>query len=328
LKPRSSLERVGLFALARVGLLALALVAAGSCAPRRLAYHVLAPDAVTLDLPRVEGASLTSDRGRLTVRLRWPASDWDARVTEAWLAPAAAPPCEGRRAAELAVDGAASWTRPVVVGGEQALDVSFPVPPVVESDDSQAAMPATVDLWVEGRGPEGARCVRVPLPDPARWRRTGHWSWGGRVELEPPELPASSVVARLGRWMGPLRVGAELGVSLRACDACLSALYLGLPMALTAEVMPSNRAGIAVGLEAAYTARPLRGVGDGDRYFVHGPRVTLRLGGAAPRADGLPGGPQVRYGAFDVWWTRWTAVGVDHWSQTLFGVGWTWDEGF
>jgi hypothetical protein len=302
-------------------------VASAACAPRRLPYLVEAP-ASAPEVPRVVAAALTSDRGRIAVVLEWPSTEGAARVGEAWLAPAGGAPCEGRPAAEIAVDGTTTWARPITVAGGQAIELSFPVPATVADNVVADAPPppANVDLRVDAPH-EAARCVRVALPAPTRWRRAGGWSWGGRVAVEAPQLPASSVVARVGRWWGPLRLGAELGVSLRPCDACLSALYLGLPTALTAEVTRALRWGAALGVEVAYTARPVRGVGDGDRYLLLGPRVTLRLGGAAPRVDGLPGGPSVRLSALDVWWARVTAAGVAQWSQTLFGIGWTWDEG-
>jgi hypothetical protein len=302
--------------------------ACASCAPRRLSYLVAEPPSAP-EGPRVVAAALTSDRGRVAVVLDWPSPEGareGARVEAAWLAPAGGAPCEGRPAAEIAIDDTTSWARPIAVAGGQAVELSFPVPARMGDDVVAPPAPANVDLRVVSPG-EAARCVRVPLPALTSWRRAGPWSWGGRVALEAPEIPASSVVARVGRWWGPLRLGAELGVSVRPCNACLSALYLGLPVALTAEVTRALRWGAALGVEVAYTARPLRGVGDGDRYLLLGPRVTLRLGAAAPRDDGLPGGPSVRLSALDVWWARVTAAGVENWSQTLFGVGWTWDEG-
>jgi hypothetical protein len=312
--------------------LALATAALTGCAARRLAYVVDAPPDVAAEdaanrPPRVVAAAMTSDRGLVAVSLRWPSSS-ELRVEEAWLAPAGGAPCEGRLAATMAVDGATSWDRPVTVGPDQALEIAFPL----SMSDARSEVgapppaPATVDLRVGARGAP-ARCERVPWPSPSSWRKAGRWSAGARILFEPPGPPAASAVARVGRWVGPLRVGAELGVSMRQCAACLSALYLGLPAALTAEVAAATRAGVALGLELAYTARPVRGTDAGDHYLLYGPRVTLRFGAAAPRNDGLPGGPMLSLDTFDLWWAHVAAAGVAHWSQTLFGVGWSWDVG-
>ena len=315
-------------------LVALVLVATplAACATRRLVYVVDAPPDAGARAdrpPRVVGAAMTSDRGLVTVALRWPSSDLapvDVEVDEAWLAPAGGAPCEGRLAGTMAVDGVTSWARPLVVVAGQTLEIAFPVADARGELGAVLPAPATVDLRVGARGAP-ARCERVPLPPPSAWRKAGRWSWGARVLLEPPGLPAASVEARVGRWLGPLRVGAELGVSMRQCGACLSALYLGLPVALTAEMAAAMRPGAALGLELAYTARPVRGTDDGDHYLLYGPRVTLRLGAAAPRDDGLPGGPMVGLNTFDIWWARVSAAGVAHWSQSLLGIGWSWDVG-
>jgi hypothetical protein len=301
------------------------------CAPRQLAYRVDAPPgpAAPPSAPRVEGASLSSDGRGLAVALRWPSPGAEARLEGAWLAFAADAPCgEGRAHTAIAVDGVTTWARPVVVAAGHVVEIAFPLRVPLDDEVTDPAPVATaVDLLARTPG-EAAICERVPLPAAASWHKIGRWSWGASVRLESAILllSSSSVVARVGRWLGPLRLGAELGVSLRRCVPCFSALYLGAPAALTAQVMPALRFGAALGLEVAYTVRPLWGPEDGDHYLLHGPRITLRLGGVAPRNGTVPGGPQVRSSTFDVWWTRWWAAGVDHWSETLVGVGWTWDD--
>ncbi|MEP6652607.1 MAG: hypothetical protein ABJA82_04580 [Myxococcales bacterium] len=240
-------------------------------------------------------------------------------------AASAAPCATGAMAALVAIGGQPRWGRPVAVGGHHLVRIDLPS--AAQTEDGAPAAQDTVDLMLRASG-GATSCLRLPLPHAGTGvQKRSAWSWGGGVRAEPPAELGYSAVARLGRWVGPLRVGAEVGGSLRGCGGCRSELYLGLPAALTAEVVAAARAGLGAGLELAYVIRPIVGTGNGDGYWLHGPRLTLRLVNAATARPNRPGGPRAHYASFDIWIGRWNATGVPHWGQTVGGIGWTWDDG-
>jgi len=246
-----------------------------------------------------------------------------ATMSAARLAPAGGAACaSGNPVSVVSVDGTPKWERPLPIDRRVRLTLDFPS--LEPSVDGQRPTFATIDLTLVTAS-DGVRCLRVPLPEADRLRKLSPWSVGGNFSFDPPFLQEYSGVARLGRWFGPLRVGAELGASVRRCIDCVSTIYLGAPAAFTIELDAAKR--IGVGIEVAYTARPVIGLGDGDRYFVRGPRATLRLLIARPHDRDRPGGRQLGYGSLDLWLARWTAVGVERWSETLLGFGFTWDRG-
>lgn len=308
-----------------------------ACAPRTLVY--LPDTGVTptnvgpgrFTLTEVQTPASTTGLG---VVLQVDATT-DLAITAAHATPAAAKPCAGSDApgavavAVMSLDGQRQWQRPLRLSGHHALTLEFPIPSADELDEEEGFAPLeAVDVtFTDGTG--GSHCARLPLRTPqGGWMRRGPWSWGRGVRLDSPFLDAFTGVVRLGRWLGPLRLGGELGASARRCPDCLSALYVAAPAALTLEVVAATRSGKGLGLELAYAVRPILGAEAGDRYLLHGPRVTLRFVAAAPRTFGLPGGPQHRFTSFDLILARSNAAGIEHWAQTVFSVGWTWDGGF
>jgi hypothetical protein len=245
------------------------------------------------------------------------------------LAPAGGAACaSGNPVAVVSIDGRPHWERPLSLAGRQRLTLDFPLRGWSMNGDGQRPTFETIDLTL-ATASGGAGCLRLPLPQADRLRKRSAWSVGGNFSFEPPFLAAYSGVARLGRWFGPLRVGAELGASILRCIDCVSTIHLGAPAALTVEVVAAKGLGIGIGIEAAYTARPVIGLGgsDRDRYFIQGPRATVRLLVTTPRDRDRPGGPQLGYGSLDLWLARWSATGDEHWSETLLGLGVTWDSG-
>lgn len=253
-------------------------------------------------------------------------------ITAAHAVPSGAKACGGDAlgalaAAVMSIDGQRQWQRPLRVDGRRAVTLEFALPPAddVHDDDHRPTLEAVDVAFTIG---VEQRCARVPLrAADGRLARVSPWSWGRLVRIEAG-ADAYAGALRLGRWQGPLRLGGELGAAVRRCTNCLSPLYLAAPAALTLETIVATRTGLGVGLELAYAIRPTLGADAGDRYLLHGPRVTLRIVSAAPRTFGLPGGPQRRFASFDLVLAHQVAAGVDHWAQTVFSLGWTWDRGF
>jgi hypothetical protein len=307
-----------------------------ACTPRALTYvpdPALAPVSAgrtRLTLTEVQAPATATSLG---VGLDVEASEALA-ITGAHLVPAGAKACAGAEeagaiaAAVISVDGQRAWQRPLPVEGRHTLTLEFALPPIDKDHDGDHR-PTLEAVDVAFTVGAGARCVRLPLRAPqGRLERRGSWSWGRAFRLEPPALEGFAGAARLGRWLGPVRVGAELGGAVRRCSACLSPLYFAAPAALTLEAVGASRTGYGAGLELAYVVRPTWGPDQGDTYLLHGPRVTLRIVSAAPRTFGLPGGPQRRFTSFDLILARYTDVEVPNWAQTVFSIGWTWDRGF
>jgi hypothetical protein len=316
---------------------------APACTPRAVAYRPdpEGPPAMAgeahFTLAEVLVPSQATDLG---VVVRVDATS-EVVVTAAHVAPARAEACQADpstgviAAAVVSVDGQRQWQRPLRLRGSHLLTLEFPIATGERIEDGRWAPLETVDLAVTdasvltGAPADDSRCVRLPLQSPGgRLQRRGGWSAGYSLRLDQSWVEGVSGVARLGRWLGPVRVGAELGAGARRCPNCPSPLYVSAPVALTIEAIVAARSGIGLGFELAYTARPMIGPDAGDRYLLFGPRLALRFVSAAPREGGLPGGPQQRYSSFDVLIARETAAGVNHWAATIVGVGWSWDRGF
>lgn len=320
----------------RIAAMTAILVLSLACTPRALTYipdpgvAPVSAGRTRITLTEVQAPATATSLG---VELDVEASEALA-ITGAHLVPAGAKACEGPQAAGaiavavMSLDGQHQWRRPLPVDGRHTVTLQFALPPVDDDhDDDHRPTLDAVDVAFTVKA--GARCVRFPLRAfEGRLQRRNPWSWGRTFRIEPPALDAFAGAARLGRWMGPVRVGAELGGAVRRCGHCLSPLYLAAPAALTIEAVGASRTGLGLGLELAYSVRPTCGPDQGDTYLLHGPRVTLRIVSAAPRTFGLPGGPQRRYTSFDLILAHQTSVGVPNWAQTVFSVGWTWDRGF
>src|SRR5262249_50698441 len=84
---------------------------------------------------------------------------------------------------------------------------------------------------------------------------------------------------RIGRWIGPLRLGGELGFGLTfTAHGNPNAMY-EIPASLFAEGSPIVAGRFAVGVGAAYQVRPSWFDNDSNRGFelVHGPAASVEL---------------------------------------------------
>jgi hypothetical protein len=304
-----------------------ALVGAG-CGTGRATYRPVLPrvteggglraEVIALDLPNVPDAT------RLSVALD--AAEPPPGLMDARLAPAAAAPCTaGARPRLVAVDGQDHRERPVGLraGGPQRLRLDYAGTELLDGSGG-----AVVDLVVAGGGGQRWHCLRLPLTggDPRLgWRSSAGWALGGSLRLDGTIFG----IVRLGRWVGPVRIGAEAGIGLTDClVACpakepLLPAYRNYPTALTADVFPLRIAAFALGFEGAVETFWRSEQGDPASAV----RVTVRLALAPPARNGLPRGPHMAFGSLDlatrVWLTR-TGTEESGWVQML---GVTWDFG-
>jgi hypothetical protein len=143
------------------------------------------------------------------------------RLERALLAPSAARPCrEGLRDVALTVDEKLRWLRPVPIDGRHDVIVTFPQDAGLDVLTQRPALDLVLDT------PRGERCVRVPVsgPEPElAWRRSFDWSVSYAARVARPSEPLGAVEDRwsfdagFGRWLGPLRVMAELGAGATDC---------------------------------------------------------------------------------------------------------------
>ena len=212
------------------------------------------------------------------------------RLERALLAPAAARPCrEGLRDVGLMVDEKLRWLRPVPLEGRHDIIVTFPQ---AAGLDLLAQRPV-LDLVLET--PRGERCVRVRVsgPEPElAWRRSFDWSVSYAVRAAHPSEPLGAVEDRwsfdagFGRWLGPLRLMAELGAGATDCRSdCPPArndekgFYLvALRGSLDTYLYEGPGFGLAAGLWYGYHLA-WRANADNTRRdeTSHGPGAALRL---------------------------------------------------
>jgi hypothetical protein len=146
------------------------------------------------------------------VRLRWHAREEGTGIARAFLVPPLAAPCTGGLRAELmAVDGQTRWDRPVGLGVDHDVTLSFPGDPRLE------AGPLVLD--VEIAGAHGTACARLPVTEAERplvALSKGVFGFGFSIAV-PLRARSSAIVrvdALVGRWIGPVIVGLRLGVGL------------------------------------------------------------------------------------------------------------------
>lgn len=164
------------------------------------------------------------------------------------------------------------------------------------------------NLEVRVVGPEGsARCVSLPLsgPDPDLAWTLEPWGTnrpflGRAVTLWFPidtnrySAGADLVLVRLGRWWGPVRLGAGAGVGLTCCTGGDRNAAFTIPVDVGAEIFPLVAGRVALGLGASYEARPSWFFNDGGRGFelVHGPVGSVELAYLPHQLRGFQEGPR------------------------------------
>jgi hypothetical protein len=210
-------------ALSIIAFASVASVVASACASSK-AYVATPPVTVVARLADVELDSLSRGRGLevllpsrvahsggTTVRLRWRAREGGTGIARAFLVAPDARPCTAGIPAELIdSDGQTRWDRPVGLGREHLVTLSFPEEPRL------VAGALVVDVEVSGaHGPE---CVRLPLAGegrryvPATSGVVGLF-FGSVIPLRAASTPTFKVEVSPGRWLGPLRLTLGLGIA-------------------------------------------------------------------------------------------------------------------
>ena len=236
------------------------------------------------------------------------------------LGSSSAVPCAGSgpNAATIEVDGALHVERPLLLANH-TLDLRLGFPSEALFGPRDMHRDGFLDLEIEAAGRRG--CMRIPLVgDAITWRKVSRWSAGWDLGFYPP----FSLGFSLGRWLGPVRLGAEVGASSYQCSACArGAGYLLLPVSVTAESYLYSGMGVGLGLALAYDGVPGFAVaGRKDAVFLHGPRAGLKLAITQP-ARGLEYGPVVASWYVSAYRGSWGTgdpfEGAGYWA---FGLGW------
>jgi hypothetical protein len=202
--------------------LALAAIVVGGCGMT----HAFAPttpakaSAATADLELVQvseagGLMVAVPAGRApsagpVVHLRWHAREEGTGIARAFLVPSEAEPCTAGLSAELIdVDGQTRWDRPVGLGVEHTVTISFP------GDRRLATGPLALD--VEVAGARGTSCVRLSVAGgDRRFVTRSKLVLGGGLSVAAPLRADSTAVVRVdavvGRWVGPVVVALRFGI--------------------------------------------------------------------------------------------------------------------
>jgi hypothetical protein len=311
--------------LGRRFLSSLLLLLLAACAPRHVRYRPLAPLVAEAAGARAEVHAIetaTSPTGFVVAAsVAAPGALAGARLSSQ-----SAQPCTGSgpAAAVIEVDGAARAERPLPLGpAPKNLRLAFP-------NDTGGPRDMQWSGFLDLALTDGARtsCLRTPLAGhevTQGWRRASAWSMGWNLWFFPPFYLGAS----LGRWLGPLRLGADLGASSYQCPTCTpGAGYLLVPASLTAESYLSEPStGVAAGLKLAYDVAPGFAVSRDrrDGVLLHGPRVELKLAITQP-SYGLPHGPQTFAWYLTAMFGRWGPHGPSG-GSSFAGVGLGWDHG-
>ena len=188
-------------------------------------------------------------------------------------------PC-GRRLAASSVAPAAA------AGSEQAFAAQFN-----RTLLDRLEGPSSLEVRLRGAGGE-ARCVSLPLSGPEPELRWTLDPWGENrpfvgktVTLWFPlgatrySSGADLLVLRLGRWWGPVRLGAGTGVGFTCCARNDPNAAFTIPITAGAEIFPVVSGHFALGLDASYALRPSWFDNDSSRDFrlIHGPVGSLEL---------------------------------------------------
>jgi hypothetical protein len=175
----------------------------------------------------------------------------------------------------------------------------------------------SVDLRLSTTG--GQRCLRVPFggePSERSWDQTTLFSQSYGFELEIPLQPVAGIAyvatvpVKIGRWLGPVRVGLQPGLGgVAVCQKSVCPpdgddrrAGFVLPLGASVETYFWNPEPWLLGAELRYGTRWVfieRSDGD-EVVLIHAPELALQFGIAAPArmGPGFEGGP--RRGSFDL----------------------------
>jgi hypothetical protein len=219
------------------------------------------------------------------------------RVDSAKLADAGEAPCS---------DGLLAARTPLRLdAGESALELTFSGP-ALGPGGWLASRPAAVDLQLRSDLVSGGDCVRLPLVNTAtsaEWEYPSFgWSLGLGARLVVPTQAMGDLVGgwggvlpiRLGHWLGPVRLSAELLVGrMGAADTSRDRHVNLLGIAAVAGVPLARGPRAALSLDAGYDlldaqGGPRRVEDPAPHTLLHGPRAALRLDLLTP-PNQLPG---------------------------------------
>jgi hypothetical protein len=200
----------------------------------------------------------------------------------------------------LLEEGLVHWERPFIVKGSRVVSGRF------DQDPPLLHQPSVVDLTLREHDATGDHevCVRVPVTGPGiTYWSTKRWSLGYRFALRRAQAftpsAAFSFAMGLGRWVGPVRLGLEAGVSL--VDDCSSTPEKDCETANLGTFAfeasgPFARWGRywglawSLGYEASFGAVhrfDAAGKDAGRHVGAGGPRVGLRLFAGIPQPEGV-----------------------------------------
>jgi hypothetical protein len=164
--------------------------------------------------------------------------------------------------------------------------------------------PSTLEVRVTSRE-EPPRCLSLPISGDAPelgwtlepWgedplfvgKGLKFWSPVGASRYR--NFAADLIVLRMGRWWGPLRIGAGAGIGLGGGASADPHGAYGIPGSIFAETFPLVGERWALGLVASYDVRPTF-LHDGGFQLVHGPSAGLEVADLPVALPGFLKGPR------------------------------------
>jgi hypothetical protein len=149
--------------------------------------------------------------------------------------------------------------------------------PAVENSDSNRRGLA-LDLWYEADGAAPA-CQRIAIAPDVEWRDEPAWFFGMSGRADVPATPplgmdaALGGTARVGTWLGALRLRADVGYGRKIAGSGASS-ELGL-FGASADTLLAEMSRLGVRLGAGYWALPLWSSAQSDSpIWLHGPALS------------------------------------------------------
>ena len=191
--------------------------------------------------------------------------------------------------------------------------------------------PSTLDVRVASSG-EPPRCLSLPISGEAPELGWTLEPWGedplfvGRgLKFWSPLGPSSYrnfaadlIILRMGRWWGPVRIGAGAGIGLGGGASADPHGAYGIPGSIFAEAFPLVGKRLALGLVASYDVRPTF-LHDGGFELVHGPSAGLEVADLPVTLPGFLKGPKAATVGLAATVGRWLPYG----GATVIGVALT-----
>ncbi|HTA21238.1 MAG TPA: hypothetical protein VK989_18225 [Polyangia bacterium] len=278
-------EEAGLVILAALAV-ALACARTPRLTPRTPASMTASADGLSVAISGLDSG--IADSGVVVVARASAASGVSLRAAELASARKSGPCGVGPRragASLIALDGAATWQRPVALAGEHELRID--VPQTIDLSPLSEHQLA-LDLFYER--PDGPACLRVPIEgqgDGAVWVAASPWMAG--FQFSSPQ----GLGLNVGRWLGRFGI---LGV-----DGAVA------PSRATAKLLADVPLAAGFVLEASYAGFvELRGGDEPSGTLRHGPALGLVLD--TGRVETVT---RASLAGFFVDYTRWWAAGAE-----------------